>query len=94
MANTDIEILKNAQAFEARNGIRAWEASNVGASRQDINRLLGAELIECRSHSCKVGPNQYGPALYKLTQKGWEATFIIPERRQDAKTAILHNLRK
>ena len=44
MASTDIEILKNALNFETRNGPRAWEAANVGASRQDINRLLGAGL--------------------------------------------------
>jgi hypothetical protein len=79
MANTDAEILNNAIKFEAKNPLRAWEAANVGASRQDMNRLLGAEFIECRTHSSKVGANQYGPALYKLTEKGRKAASVDSE---------------
>jgi len=76
MANTDAEILNNAIKFEARYVMRAWEAANVGASRQQINSLLGMEFIECRTHSSKVGVNQYGPALYKLTEKGRKAAAM------------------
>jgi hypothetical protein len=73
MAVTDIQILNNAASFESKNGVRAWDAAAVGAARADINRLLGAEFIELRTHSSKVGPDQYGPALYKLTEKGKKA---------------------
>jgi hypothetical protein len=73
MARTDLEILNNAVSFEARNPLRAWEASDVGASRADINRLVNAEFIQLRSHSSRVGPDQYGPALYKITEKGRKA---------------------
>lgn len=58
-----------------------WEAMNVGAGRADINRLVSAGLVEQRHHSSKLGPGQYGPALYKLTEKG--RTLATAETRID-----------
>jgi hypothetical protein len=66
---TDMEILTRALAFEKR-GPQAWEAAVVGASRQDINRLVTAELIVQRQRSSTVQRGIYGPALYRLTEKG------------------------
>jgi hypothetical protein len=68
--NTDLNILRQAMAFEEKRAPMAWEAMSVGAGRSDINRLVSAGLIEMRHHSSKLAPGQYGPALYKLTDKG------------------------
>lgn len=67
---TDIEILQRALDFEKQRSPQCWEAANVGATRVDINRLSAGELIELRHHSSKVGTGLYGPALYRLTEKG------------------------
>lgn len=67
---TDIEILRRALDFETRRSPQLWEPANVGAGRTDINRLAAEELIEQRQHSSKLGQGQYGPALYRLTEKG------------------------
>jgi len=66
---TDMEILTRALNFEKR-GPQAWDAAVVGASRQDINRLAASELIVQRMRSSTVQPGIYGPALYRLTEKG------------------------
>ncbi len=66
---TDMEILIRALNFEKR-GPQAWEAATVGASRQDINRLAAAELIVQKIRSSTIQPGVYGPALYRLTEKG------------------------
>src|SRR3990167_2272051 len=68
--STDIEILQRALDFEAKRGTQAWEKAGIGASQTDINRLAGEELIELKHHSSKVGTGLYGPALYRLTEKG------------------------
>jgi hypothetical protein len=70
MASTDMEILTRARSFEDKHGPQAWEASSVGASRSDINRLVASELIEQRARSSKIQTGIYGPALYRLTEKG------------------------
>jgi Holliday junction resolvasome RuvABC ATP-dependent DNA helicase subunit len=67
---TDIELLKKAEAWEARNTPRAWQALDIGATRQDINRLLDSGYFQRRAASSRIGPGQFGPALYKLTDKG------------------------
>ena len=75
---TDIDILRRAVAFEEKRAPQCWEALNVGAGRADMNRLLGAGLIELRLHSSKIAPGQYGPSLYRLTDNGRKVV------RQDA----------
>lgn len=67
---SDQELLKSALDFEARMAPRAWGTADIGASRQDINRLMAGQLIKLLHHSSKLGPGAYGPALYKLEQKG------------------------
>jgi len=67
---TDIEILRRALDLECKKGRLAWDSAAVFASRADINRLQGAELIELRQRSSKVGIGVYGPCLYRLTVKG------------------------
>ncbi len=76
---TDYEVLKRAEAWQARNPIGAWQALDIGASRQDINRLLDSGYIQRRAASSRLGPHQFGPALYKLTDKG----LRILEAKQD-----------
>jgi len=46
---TDFELLKRAEAWEQRNAPRAWQALDIGATRQDINRLLDSGYIERRA---------------------------------------------
>ncbi len=67
---TDLEILQSSLNFEIKRAPQCWDAATVKASRQDINRLLNADLIEIRHHSSTIAPGQYGPCLYKLTDKG------------------------
>jgi hypothetical protein len=67
---TDIELLKRAETWEERNNPRAWQALDIGATRQDINRLLDSGYFQRRAASSRIGPGQFGPALYKLTDKG------------------------
>ncbi len=49
---SDIDILKRALQLEGQ-GRLAWDSAMVAASRTDINRLQGDELIELRQHSSK-----------------------------------------
>lgn len=46
---TDYEILKRAETWERANSPRAWQALDIGATRQDINRLLDSGYIERRA---------------------------------------------
>ncbi|MDD5510499.1 MAG: LAGLIDADG family homing endonuclease [Dehalococcoidales bacterium] len=75
---TDMEILHRALNFEKR-GPQAWEIATVGASRQDINRLVQAEFVEQRAHSSKIQTGVYGPALYRLTEKGRRLVIVQDE---------------
>ena len=68
--STDFEILKKAETWEIRNSPRAWQALDIGATRQDMNRLLDSGYFQRRVASSRIGPGQFGPALYKLTDKG------------------------
>jgi len=68
--STDMDILRRALAFEEKRAPMCWEAMNVSAGRADINRLVNMGLIELRHHSSNIAPGQYGPALYKITEKG------------------------
>lgn len=70
MASTDIEILNRALNYETKRGPQAWDAASIGASRQDINRLLQGELIEQKARSSRIQTGVYGPALYRLTERG------------------------
>lgn len=83
---TDYEILQRALSWEARNAPRAWDAASIGATRQDINRLMESELITQRVRSSRIGPGQYGPSLYKLTDKGRELAST-PEQAEQSITA-------
>ncbi len=76
---TDFELLKRAEVWEGRNAPRAWQALDIGATRQDINRLLDSGYIQRRAASSRIAPHQFGPALYKLTDKG----LGILERKQE-----------
>ncbi|MHB8084373.1 MAG: AAA family ATPase [Dehalococcoidia bacterium] len=67
---SDIDILRRAHKYESEHGPGCWEALNVGATRQDINRLKSAELIELKHHSSQIGMSEYGPATYRLSEKG------------------------
>ncbi|MDD5081745.1 MAG: hypothetical protein PHU08_00085 [Dehalococcoidales bacterium] len=80
---TDLEILKSALDFETRRAPQCWDAAKVGAGRADINRLLEAGLITQRHRSSRLGPNQYGSALYRLTDRGRDlaANPEQPEQR-------------
>jgi hypothetical protein len=68
---TDIEILKKAYQIENPNGdgqlFGAWQSFQVGASRQDINRLTAGGMIEA-CHRERNGVNSFN--LYKLAPKG------------------------
>lgn len=67
---TDFELLKRAETWEERNKPRAWQALDIHATRQDINRLLDSGYFERRCASSRIAPGQFGPALYKITGKG------------------------
>jgi len=68
--STDFDLLKRAEAWEERNSPRAWQALDIGATRQDMNRLLDSGYFQRRAASSRIAPGQFGPALYKLTDKG------------------------
>jgi hypothetical protein len=68
--STDIELLKRAETWQKRNPIGAWQALDIGATRQDMNRLLNSGYFQRRAASSKISPGQFGPALYKLSDKG------------------------
>lgn len=80
MAN-DYDILKTALARESDSrdnrpeNLRNWQAYQVGAGRADINRLLEGGYIQKVASSSRVGPNDFGPALYRLTEKGRKLVF-------------------
>jgi len=67
---TDIEILQKALDFETKRAPQLWEAARVMASRKDINRLTDEGLIEIAHRSSTLSSGIYGPALYRLTEKG------------------------
>jgi len=78
---SDLEVLKKAASWEERNAPRAWQALDIGATRQDVNRLLGSGYVERRMASSRMGAYQFGSALYKLTDKGrqvFEAKKELP----------------
>lgn len=76
---SDLEILQRALTFETKRSPQCWGTADVGAARADINRLSGEELIELKHHSSKVGTGLYGPALYRLTEKGRKLAVMQSE---------------
>ncbi len=76
----DMTLLQRALAFEAKHGPGCWDAARLGASRADINRLVGGELIMLKHHSSQIAPGQYGPALYRLTDEGRRIASETEER--------------
>lgn len=70
MVSNDNEILTAAADFEKKRSPRAWGTADVFASTADINRLLEGGFIEKRHGSSNMGGGNFGPALYKLTEKG------------------------
>jgi SpoVK/Ycf46/Vps4 family AAA+-type ATPase len=68
--STDLDVLKRAAAWEGKFQPRAWQALDLGATRQDVNRLLDSGYIQRVAASSRLAPNQFGPALYKLAPKG------------------------
>lgn len=76
----DYELLRRALAWETRNAPRCWDAASIGATRSGINRLQGAELIEVRLRSSRVGPGEYGPTLYRMTEAGRKLAAETEER--------------
>lgn len=70
--SNDVDILAKALRFEQTRAPMAWGAMDVDASQMDINRLKTGGFIDQRHRSSNLGNGQYGPALYKLTDKGRE----------------------
>jgi len=74
---SDIDILKRAKDREGDPKGRhySWSAYNVGATRQDINRLLAEELIVVAHKSSRIDFHEYSVTRYLLTEKGSSVVF-------------------
>ena len=84
---SDVDILAKALKFEETRAPMAWGAMDVDASQMDINRLKTGGFIDQRHRSSSLGGGQYGPALYKLTDKGRE-TATAPASLVDDVSAV------
>lgn len=85
---SDIDILRRAAGREGDirdrrpENLRSWSAYQVGATRADINRLVGEELIIVTNHSSRISPGEYSLTRYRLTEKARNILFASTMERE------------
>jgi hypothetical protein len=87
----DLEMLKRAAAREGdiRDkrpvNLRSWSAFHIGATRSDINRFVSEGLIVSSSQGGRIGPGDYSPNRYLLTEKARAVIFVNSMEHEFAK---------
>ncbi len=87
----DLEMLKRAAAREGDirdkrpANLRSWSAAHIGATRGDINRFVSEQLIVASSQGGRIGPGDYSPNRYLLTEKARSVIFINSMEHEFAK---------
>jgi hypothetical protein len=96
--SSDYDILRRANERETDPRdrrppeARSWSARDVGATRADINRLEGSELIRVNRPAARVGPGEYSATRYKLTEEGKKIIWAASMEREFRKVPRIETL--